>query len=227
MPSDDTVLSDCDQEDSNCLLNDEKIRETLSRNHSIKRLSYNRGEPVFEAGKPIVGFYVICEGVVKEMSCHSTGDHITLKVFKSGDLLITDAFFFDEEWYQTKAQTVTEADIFFIRRSAFPELMKVAGEDIGKKLADNMRNLRKNLEFASRPVLKKTAYWLSKLFTDSSRKFTISNKELAGIVGCSHVTISKKLRRLAEKELIKKEGQEITVSDKRELRKEAVGPSFS
>ena len=227
MSIDETTLYDCNPEDPDCLLNDEKVRETLKESHSTRKLTYDRGENVFEAGKPIVGFYVICEGVIREVSSPSIGENITLKVFKPGDLLTGDAFLFDEEWYKTGAQTITEAEVLFIKKSVFPELMNVAGKKIGMKLAENMRYLRKNLEFSCRPVLKKTAYWLAKLFPDSSSEFKISNKELAEIVGCSHVTVSRKLSKLAEKELIQKEGQVIIVPDKSDLREEAVSPGFS
>ncbi|MFB6291151.1 MAG: Crp/Fnr family transcriptional regulator [Candidatus Bipolaricaulia bacterium] len=226
MSSDDAIFSNCCDKDQDCILNDRKVREVVSREHSIKPLNYDKGANVFEAGKPIVGFYIICEGAVKETSCPSIGNRITLHVFKTGDLLTSDAFLSDEEWYKTGAQTVTEAETLFIRRSVFPELMEVAGAKVGKKLAKNMRCLRKNLEFATRPALKKTAYWLVKLLPNSSNKLTISNKELAGIVGCSHVTISKKLSKLEEDDLIEKEGKELTVLNKADLREKAGRSEF-
>ncbi len=223
MTIDETILSSCSTGEPDCLLSDRKVQEILSKNRSARALTYERGENVFKEGKPIVGFYIICGGVVKEVSCSLIGNGITLKIFKAGDILISDAFFFDEGRYQTRAEALTDLEALFIERSVFPELMKVAGEKIGTKLAKNMRYLRKNLEFSCCPVLKKTAYWLTKLLPDSSNRFTVSNKELAEIVGCSHVTVSKKLSRLVEKDLIKKEGQEITVPDKTELKEEAVG----
>ncbi|MBS3736179.1 MAG: Crp/Fnr family transcriptional regulator [Candidatus Bipolaricaulota bacterium] len=226
MTIDETVISTCSTKEPDCLLSDVKVQEVLSDNPSARFLDYEKGENVFKEGKPIVGFYLICEGLVKEVSCPSIGNRITLKVFEAGDVLITDAFFFDEERYHTMAEALTEVETLFIERSVFPELMRVAGEKIGMKLAQNMRYLRKNLEFSSFPVLKNIAYWLAKLLPDSSNRFTVSNKELAEIVGCSHVTVSKKLGRLADDDLIEKEGKEITVLDKVGLREKAAGTSF-
>ena len=221
MSSDDVILSDCIDGDSDCLLDDRKVRETLSGNRSAKILNYEKGENVFKAGKPIVGFYVVCEGVVKEVSCPTIGDKITLKVFKSGDVLAGDAFFFEEERHRTRAQAITGVKVLFIKKSVFSELLNVAPVKVSKELARNMRYLRKNLELASRPVLKKTAYWLAKIIPDSDNRLTISNKELAEIIGCSHVTVSKKLSKLAEADLIEKEGQDLTVPDRARLKKEA------
>lgn len=226
MTIDETIISSCSTGEPDCLLSHSKVQKVLSDNPSARLLDYERGENVFKEGKPIVGFYLICEGVVKEVSCPSIGNRITLKVFQAGDILITDAFFFDDGRYQTRAEALTEVEALFIERSVFPELMRVAGEKIGMKLAQNMRYLRKNLEFSSFPVLKKTAYWLAKLLPDSTNRFTVSNKELAEIVGCSHVTVSKKLSRLADDDLIEKEGKEITVLDKDGLQEKAVGTSF-
>ncbi|MFW6005895.1 MAG: Crp/Fnr family transcriptional regulator [Candidatus Bipolaricaulota bacterium] len=226
MTIDETVISSYSTGDPDCLLSDSKVRKLLSDNPSARFLEYERGENVFKEGKPIVGFYLICEGVVKEFSCPSVGNRITLKVFHAGDVLITDDFFFDEGRYQTRAEALTEVEALFIERSVFPELMRVAGGKMGIKLAQNMRYLRKNLEFSSFPVLKKIAYWLAKLLPDSSNRFTVSNKELAEIVGCSHVTVSKKLSRLADDDLIEKEGMEITVLDKARLKEKATSTSF-
>lgn len=226
MSVDEEILSCCNEGDPNCLLNDRQVQKILSENHSPSSLSYEKGENVFKEGKPIIGFYIICEGTVKEVSYPSVGTQITLNIFKPGDILTSDAFFFDEGKYQTRAQALTEVEVLFIERSAFPELMSVAGRKIGMKLARNMRYLRKNLEFSFYPVLKKTAYWLTKLMPDSSNKFNLSNKELAEIVGCSHVTVSKKLSKLAEDGLIEKKGKEIIVPDKARLREEAIGTGF-
>lgn len=225
MSLEDTTFSDCSFDDSDCLLSDDKVREVLSSSRATKFLDYERGENIFKAGKPIVGFYIVCEGVVKEVSCPSIGDQITLKVFKAGEVLISEAFFFDEERYNTRAQAITEVKALFVQRSVFPELMRVAGKKVGRELAKNMRYLRKNLELSSRPVLKKTAYWLAKLLPDSSNSLTISNKELAEIVGCSHVTVSRKLSKLAENDLVEKQGQELTVPNKDKLKEKAsTGP---
>ncbi|MCF7889699.1 Crp/Fnr family transcriptional regulator [Candidatus Bipolaricaulota bacterium] len=226
MTIDETILSNCSTGEPDCLLSNRKVQKILSKNPSTRLLNYERGENVFKEGKPIVGFYIICEGVVKEVSYRSIGNQITLKIFKVGDILTSDAFFFDEGRYQTRAQALSEVDVLFIDRSVFPELMKVAGKKIGMKLAKNMRYLRKNLEFSSCPVLKKIAYWLTKLLPNSSNRFTVSNKELADIVGCSHVTVSRKLSRLADENLIEKKGKEITVPDKAKLKEAAVNRGF-
>ncbi|MBS3787945.1 Crp/Fnr family transcriptional regulator [Candidatus Bipolaricaulota bacterium] len=227
MTIDETILSNCCTGEPGCLLSDKKVQKILLKDPSTRLLNYERGEKIFKEEKPIVGFYIICEGVVKEVSCPSIGKRITLKVFKTGDMLTSDAFFSGDGRYQTRAEALTEAQVLFIDRSLFPELMKVAGKKIGKKLAKNMRCLRENLEFTSCPVLRKIAYWLINLLPDSSNSFTVSNKQLAEIVGCSHVTVSRKLSRLADDDLIEKEGKEIIVPDKAKLKEEAASPSFS
>lgn len=227
MTIDETVLSNYCTGEPDCLLSDKKVQKILLKNPSTRLLNYERGEKIFREEKPIVGFYIICEGVVKEVSCPSIGKQVTLNVFKAGDILTSDAFFSDEIRYQTRAEALTEVQVLFIDRSLFPELMKVAGKKMGKKLAKNVRGLRKNLEFSRCPVLRKIAYWLINLLPDSSNSFTLSNKQLAEIVGCSHVTVSRKLSSLADDDLIEKEGKEIIVPDKARLKEEAVRPSFS
>lgn len=226
MTIDEAIFSNCRAGEPDCFLNDSRVQEILSENRSARVMDYERGENLFKEGKPIVGFYLISEGVVREVSCSSVGNQTTLKIFKAGDVLTSDAFFLDEERYKTSAETLTEVEVLFIERSVFPELMRVAGEKIVMNLAKNMRYLRKNLEFSSFPVLKKIAYWLAKLLPDSANSFVVSNKELAKIVGCSHVTISKKLSRLEDDDLIEKERKVITVPDKSRLRERAVGASF-
>lgn len=223
MTDTDAFPSDCGSGKIGCVLNDERVRRTLAEEEAAKVLSYEKRETIFEMGKPIVGFYIVCRGIAKESSYKNRGN-ITLDVYSPGDIITGDAFFRGKEWHETTAEPVFRTKVVFLQREIFPRLMKVAGTKIGNMLAKNMRCLRKRLELSSCSVLERTAYWMVRLSQDSSHDFRITNKELSDIVGCSPVTLSRKLGELTQKGLIDKDGAEIAILEMSELR-EIVGAS--
>jgi len=210
-------LSDCIVEDSECILNDGGVRELLSERRGTRVFDYQSGDSVFEARKAVVGFYLICQGVVKEVSHSMGGETVTLNVLMRGDLLFGDDFFLGNNYRETAAESVTEAKVLLIEKELFPDLMKVAGEKLGKKAGQNMKSLRRRLELEDCSVLKSTAFWLARLIAGSEKPFSISNKELSDIVGCSPVTISRKLRELQDKGLIVKDGQDISIENRNKM----------
>lgn len=210
-------LSDCVVEDSNCILEDDRARELLAEQKGTRVFDYQSGDSVFEAKKAVVGFYLICQGMVKEVS-HSMGsDTVTLNVLMSGDVLFGDDFFLGNNYRETAAESVTETKVLLIEKELFPELMKVAGEKLGRKAGQNMKSLRRRLELRDCSVLKSTAFWLARLISGSERTLSLSNKELSDIVGCSPVTISRKLRELQDKGLIAKDGQDISIENRNKM----------
>lgn len=206
----------CGDEESDCILKQKSIRDALSRFDAGKMMNYKQGQIVFETGKKIIGFYVMCEGVVKEFY-RKNGETITLRVFKRGDLLTGDAFFREKDWHKTTAKAIYSSRIVFLPREVFPGLMRAAGSTVGKKLAENMKRLRRRLSLVSCSVLENIVFWLIRLLPEFNNTLSISNKELARIAGCSPVTMSRKLGKLAGDGLIKKNGQEIFVPEKEQL----------
>lgn len=220
MTDDNYFPSNCGTRETECILNDQAVREVLTKEKASKVLSYERGESIFEARKPIVGFYIVCEGVVREAS-NNNGKTITLGLYKSGDVITGDAFFRGREWHRTTAKSLSRAKIVFLQREIFSHLMRVAGSKVGEKLANNMRYLRQRLELSPCSVLEKIAYWLMRLSQGLTHTFRITNKALSDIVGCSPVTMSRKLGRLIEEGLIDKNGSEIALLETNKLKKMA------
>lgn len=220
MTENDPFPPECGSGKTQCILNDRKVRKTLYEERAAKVLSYEKGETIFETGKPIVGFYIVCRGIAKETS-YNNGVSITLDVYKPGDIITGDAFFRGKEWHKTSSEPVFRTKVVFLQREIFPRLMSVAGSKVGKALANNMRCLRKRLELSSCSVLERTAYWMVRLSRNSSCDFTITNKELSNIVGCSPVTMSRKLSELSQQGLIDREGAEIVIPEISKLREVA------
>lgn len=183
--------------------------------------NYEQSDRVFEARRKIVGFYLVCRGVVKEVSRPSVGEEVTLSLFKRGNVLFGDGFFLDRGYRETTAEAVTQAKVLMIEKEAFPKLMNKVGGTLGRKIAHNMKRLRHRLELGPCSALKSTAFWLLRLISDSSgSSLSISNKELSDIVGCSPVTISRKLGELQNQGLIEKKGREIRIMNGKGLEEE-------
>lgn len=208
---------ECKFDSPECILNNEAVRKALSRDKAGKVLNYEKGQKVFKMGKKVVGFYIVCQGIIKEFS-YQNGESITLSIFKQGDLLIGDGFLREKKWRETTAESISQSRVIFLAQDNIPRLMEEAESAIIEKLAQNMKGLRRRLDLIPCSVLENTAFWLVRLLPNSTNSFTISNKELADIVGCSPVTMSRKLGKLSGQNLIEKNGQEILVPEKEALR---------
>lgn len=207
----------CDLECPECIISKKKVQEVLFPTKHTKKLRYDDHEIIFKRGEPVISFYIICKGVLREISFAGPDEEITLRVFKKGDILFSDSFFTQKGFYSTTTETVTPVEVIFLRKDVLPELMGVSGRGVGKSIAENMVNLRESLEISSYPILVQVAYWLIKLTQDLSSDCSVSNKRLARIIGCSPVTLSEKLGWLEERRLIVREGQKITIPDNRKL----------
>lgn len=212
-----TDLSNCVVEEFDYILKDERVKKLLTENKGVCIFNYENGEHVFEAKKAISGFYLICSGVVKEVSYLSSERTVTLNVLMRGDILFGDGFFLDENYRKTTAKSVMETEVLMIAKELFPSLMRIVGEKLGRKAGENMKKLRHKLKLGGCSVLKNAAFWLVKLIPPPEGSFSISNKELSDIVGCSPVTLSRKLRELQDKGLITKDGRKISIKNRNEM----------
>ncbi|MFP3953728.1 MAG: Crp/Fnr family transcriptional regulator [Candidatus Acetothermia bacterium] len=211
----------CESCDADCIFKKKHLRKMVKKMNSANILSYNSDEWVFEAGEPIVGFYIICKGVVREISHHSIGNNITLRLLKPGDILIGDAFLDGQKWYETTAKSLTETTALFLDRTIFSKIVEEADEVITREIANSMKSLRNIIELSSCSVRERTAYWLLMLDEGMSNHFFLTNDELAEIVGCSSVTISKTLSKFKSKGIIYKTRRKMNIKDLRKLKEHA------
>lgn len=207
----------CSLECSNCVMNQRKVQEVLTKTEYTTDLSYDKYEKIFKKGEPIVGFYIVCEGAIREISPTVTDQEVTLRVFKKGDMLFSDSFSAGKECYSTTSECVIASEVIFIHKGVLPSLMRSAGKTIGQKIAQNIVDLRESLEISFHPILNQLTYWLIKLTQNSPGSCSIPSKKLARIIGCSSVTISDKLSWLEERGLVIRVGEEITVPNNRKL----------
>lgn len=212
------LCADCQEK---CIFNRESPRDMARNTNSANLLRYHGGEWIYETDQPIVGFYIICKGVVREISHLSGGNNVTLRLLKPGEMLIGDDFLQHKRWHNTTAKSLTKTTTLFLDRSLFDKLSKSANESISNEVVKNLQSLRNNIELLSCSVKKRTAYWLLKLNECMSSHFILTNDDLADIVGCSSVTISKTLGRLENKGIIYKTRKKLNIKDISKLREHA------
>lgn len=220
-------FEDCESCNADCVFKQRDLRDNISTISSANTLSYTKGQQIFEAGEPIVGFYVICQGLIKETSNKSAGQNITLRLLKPGDILISDSFLRNHGWYATSAKSLTDTVVLFLEKDVFSKMVQMSHHRMAKEIAKNMRYLRHNIELYYCSVQERTAYWLVNLRQKLSKYLTLTNQDLAEIVGCSSVTISKTLNTLESRGMVYKSRKKLIIRDEDKLRKEATCANFT
>jgi len=220
-------FENCENCDADCVFKQRDLREKISTISAANTLSYTKGKKIFEAGEPIVGFYVVCEGLVKEISNRSIQKDITLRLLKPGDILISDSFLRNHGWYTTSAKALTDTVVLFLEKDMFSKMVQMSDHRMAKEIAKNMKYLRKNIELYYCSVQERTAYWLVNIQQKFSKYLTLTNRELAEIVGCSSVTISKTLNTLESRGMVYKSRKKLIIRDEDKLRKEATCANFT
>jgi CRP/FNR family cyclic AMP-dependent transcriptional regulator len=97
----------------------------LSAFDSIKSLfHYPHGTTLFKEGQPVRGIFILCNGRAKLSVCSKTGERLTLRVARPGDVLGLSASMSGRP-YELSAETLDNTQVIVVLRK---DLMRFLGD---------------------------------------------------------------------------------------------------
>ncbi|HET57170.1 MAG TPA: Crp/Fnr family transcriptional regulator [Deltaproteobacteria bacterium] len=203
-------------------------RERLSR--SIKRQVVHKGTVLFQKGEPGTTLYVIITGKIKIILPSSLGEEMVLAVFSGGDFFGEMALL-DGMPRSADAVALEDAELLMLDQADFVSFLQNNPGAIQAILRSLSLRLRKTDDLLQDTCFLNVSGRLAKKLVelveehgtrqDNEAVFDLSltQADLARMVGASRESVNKELRTLREKGLITIEGRSFTIHNMERLRR--------
>ncbi len=189
---------------------------------------YPKNSNLFVEGQPSNGIYILCSGRVKLSTCSKDGRVIILHIAEPGEVLglsstVSDSF------HIATAEAIEPCRINFVRNGDFLKFLEHNSEaclNAVKQLSQNYQTAC--LQICALGLSATVADKLATLFLGWCKascqhsdgihlKISYTHEELAQMIGTSRETVTRLLKRFSDRKLIKRNGSEFIIPDKKEL----------
>lgn len=190
--------------------------------------TYKKGQILFHEGTRPMGIFCINAGKVKVYKLGADGKEQIINIVKAGDVLGYKAML-GEENYPVSAETLEDANICFIPRTNFLEILEKSPElyqRILKKVCHEMGVMTEKItNLAQKSVRERMALTLVMLndtygidaVENGPVIINLTREDLANIVGTATETLIRLLHDFKEEGLVTTEGRKIVISDPKKL----------
>jgi CRP/FNR family transcriptional regulator/CRP/FNR family cyclic AMP-dependent transcriptional regulator len=196
---------------------------------AARRRSYRRGEVVFHQGDPGDTLLIIESGAVKVLVYSETGDETVLAIVGPGEFL-GELALIDGEPRSAAVQAIEPVEAWSIRRDAFMQVVHAHPQTTDRLLAALAAKVRyltmtvSDLAFLN--LEGRLAKKLLELAADRGREvdgvteiqLTLTQEELAGMVGATRASVNKVLGWYEDRGIITRVGRRIVIRDSDRLR---------
>lgn len=201
------------------LLTDEELKliDAIAANKNFKK-----GEYIFLEGEAGDKFFIIKDGQVKLTKMVRNGDEQILNIFSSNDI-IAEIVAFDKGNYPASAITMTDTSVIVFDQSELENLI-LNHPSIGLKLLREMSGrLRRAQQNVRDLALKDSSARVAGLLIFLAEKYgkkkkdniildiSLTQKELANMIGSSRETVSRVLGKFESENLIKTSRKKIII----------------
>src|SRR6056297_485577 len=183
---------------------------------------FKKGEYIFFEGESGDKFFIIKEGQVKLNKMIKNGDEQILNIFSNNDI-IAEIVAFDKGSYPASAVTMTDTEVIVFDQSELEDLI-MKHPSIGLKLLREMSHrLRRAQENVRDLALKDSSAKVAGLLIFLAEKYgekkkdktvldiSLTQQELASMIGSSRETVSRVLGQFEGEELIKTSRKKIII----------------
>ena len=187
----------------------------------IKR-SFEKGEYIFFEGEEGNKFYIIEEGQVKLLKMIANGDEQILNIFSKHDI-IAEIVAFDKGNYPASAVSMTKTRVLVFEQQKLEELILNYPPIAVKLLREMSHRLRRAQENVRDLALKDSSARVAGLLVFLAKKYgeekkdkivldlSLTQKELANMIGSSRETVSRVLGQFEAQNIIKTSRKKIYV----------------
>lgn len=191
--------------------------------------SFKKGEYIFFEGEAGDKFFIIKNGQVKLTKMIKNGDEQILNIFSSNDI-IAEIVAFDKGNYPASAITMTDTDVIVFDQSELENLI-LKHPSIGLKLLREMSGrLRRAQQNVRDLALKDSSARVAGLLIFLAEKYgkkknnfivldiSLTQQELASMIGSSRETVSRVLGQFESEDLIKTSRKKIKIFEPEKIK---------
>jgi len=189
-----------------------------------KELKVEKGEIVFSEGDLCNGIYIVKKGEIKLYKLSEKGKEHILHFVSDGDIFGGAPVFLENGRYPAFAEATKDSTVIFISKSL---LLKIVAENpnITFKVLHSFSKyldllVEKVGQLSLMDVSKRLVQFLLKMADEKGTdiiELKLSQQDIASKLGTVREVISRALRQLQKKNLIKIQGKKISIVSKRKL----------
>lgn len=206
-----------------------------------KPLNFKKGETLLRAGDPILGVYLLNRGFVRLFTVSSSGEELTLIIFKKGDL-------FPITWALTQDKVLNTQQDYYLEAMSPSELIRSPREEFLKfirsdpealfELTGGLSKRFGGLLIRIESLVFGEAYsriasilllcaerFGRKVNTQIEIEVPLTHSDVASLIGVARETVSIELKKLEKMGLIGYRGRLLVIKNLRRLRREALPSS--
>jgi CRP/FNR family transcriptional regulator len=189
---------------------------------------YPKGALIFSEDEEAKGFYLVISGKVKIYKLSPEGKEQILHIISPGQTF-AEAALFAGSTYPAFAESLTETRVLYFSKESFHQLIRKNPQISLNMIASLSDWLRKFVSLVEELSLKDVSARLSKYLMDLSAQsgrssergvefeLDINKSQLASQLGTISETLSRALKKLRDRRIIKVEGKKITILQKEAL----------
>ncbi len=186
------------------------------------KTKFQKGEYIFFEGDAGNKFYIIKEGQVKLTKMIKNGDEQILNIFSDHDI-IAEIVAFDKGNYPASAVTMSETEVIVFDQSELENLIlenPAIGVKLLREMSGRLRRAQQNVrDLALKDSSARVAGLLIFLADKYGKKknemlildISLTQQELASMIGCSRETVSRILAQFESEDLIKTSRKKIII----------------
>jgi len=193
------------------IFSDLRDKDLQKLGETVRKISYGRGEIIFQEGAPAFGFYLIFEGMVKLVKRSMRAKSQILKIVGPGETL-GETTLFDKGSHNAYAKTLEPVVVGFIERGDFfyflehhPRTVFRLYEKFSQEVKAFQNKLAERSYSSSKERLARLILHLGKSGVELSRT------ELAEMAGVSSKTAIRTLSELESRAIIAIESRKIDI----------------
>lgn len=189
---------------------------------------YPKGVVIFSEDEEAKGFFVVISGKVKIYKLSPEGKEQILHIISPGETF-AEAALFAGSTYPAFAESLAQTRVLYFSKESFFNLIRKNPQISLNMIASLSHWLRKFVSLVEELSLKDVSARLSKYLMDLSSQsgrssergiefeLDINKSQLASQLGTISETLSRSLRKLRDKRIIRVEGKKITILQKEAL----------
>lgn len=190
--------------------------------------AYPRGAVLFVEDQPAHGIYIICMGQVKVYSMASDGTTIIHRLCYVGEVLGLHETVLEGN-YTATAETISPCVLNHIKSSDLKALIRTDSEiafrvahHLSGQLSAAYRQIQ-DQRFSDRATEKVARFVMASLHQGNRASVGLTHEEIGQIIGVARETVTRAVKELRSRNIIRIAGHLITVLDQSELVRLATG----
>ena len=183
-----------------------------------QKFSFKKSQIIFQEGDRADGLYMVATGKIKVFKLSAEGKEQILHIYGPGNTF-GEVPVFEGKHFPATSMALEKSEVIFLPRNRFVELISTTPALSMNMLADLSRRLRgftiqvENLSLKEVPA--RLAAYIITLAEEQDNEDTvelpISKAQLANLIGTTPETISRMLKKMGTKALIRTQGKNIQI----------------